>query len=67
MLSRGGLRNRMRMPSRNLSECVKQGFALLRNNSKAMQESSLPSRHGRELILKTYLNSQIVCCESHNC
>ena len=56
----------MRMPSRNLSECVEHGFALLHNNSKAMQESNLPSRHARELILKTYFNSTIVCCESHN-
>ena len=56
MLSRGGLR----MPSRNLSECVEQGFTLLHNNSKAMQESNLPSRYAGELILKTYLNFKIV-------
>ena len=62
MLSRGGLR----MPSINLGECVEQGFALLLNNSKAMQESNLPSRHAGQLILNTYLNSTIVCCESHN-
>ena len=66
MLSRAGLRNRMRRPSRNFSEFVEQGFALLSNNSKAMQESNLPSRHAGELILKTYLNSKIVCCESYN-
>ena len=36
MLLRGGLR----VPSRNLSECVEQVFALLHNNSKAMQESN---------------------------
>ena len=56
----------MRMPSRNLSECVEHGFARLHNNSKAMQESNLPSRHAGELILKTYFNSTIVCCERHN-
>ena len=62
MSSRGG----MRVPSRNLGECVELGFAPLHNNSKAMQESNLLSRHARELILKTYLNSKIVCCENHN-
>ena len=63
----------MRRPSRNLSECVEHGFALLHNNSKAMQESNLPSRHAGELILSSpacldgiIFNSTIVCCESHN-
>ena len=62
MLSRGG----QRMHSKNLSECVEQGFAVLHNISKAMQDSNLPSRHAGQLIFKTYLNFKIVCCESHN-